>query len=428
MTSRQIYPSVILILLGCQPATEQSERTARQERSVRLAQVIEQYDAQGIHRTGTTVDEKSAHWLADWVHRAGFEPTLQAIPFHRVDTINAFLEVGSPNGESKRFLGIPLTDSATYTDATGIEGPLGELGAEARIAVVRWPPTAQHLPGFQAARTAGAHHGLVIVTGGSEHDLPPGTPSRPAAPGYALINADRYSDPYGKPVLQLPSETGPALVAARARKATGRLVVQVEKTPVEIWNVTTKVPGKDKEAAPIVVMTPRSGWWQVASERGGGLALWVELLYALKATPPQRTVHFVASTGHELGHIGLDHYLERHQDLIANAHLWLHLGANFAAAQGANIRLQASSQELLDRATEAMAENNQSPGVITPLDQRPYGEARNIHDGGGRYISLLGSNGHFHSPMDRWPDSVDMETLEDLTEAFIGLVQELANE
>ncbi len=57
-------------------------------------------------------------------------------------------------------------------------------------------------------------------------------------------------------------------------------------------------------------MTPRSGWWQCASERGGGIAVWVEILAAVAAAKPARTVNFVASTGHELGHYGLTHYLE----------------------------------------------------------------------------------------------------------------------
>ena len=69
--------------------------------------------------------------------------------------------------------------------------------------------------------------------------------------------------------------------------------------------------------------------------------------------------------------------------MVADAYLWLHLGANFAAAVGGNIRVQASSQPLLDRALTAMSREGIAPGVIAPIADRPYGEARNIHDGGG---------------------------------------------
>jgi alanyl-tRNA synthetase len=40
----------------------------------------------------------------------------------------------------------------------------------------------------------------------------------------------------------------------------------------EAFNVVATVAGQQTDLAPIVVITPRSGWWQCASERGGGLA------------------------------------------------------------------------------------------------------------------------------------------------------------
>ena len=131
--------------------------------------------------------------------------------------------------------------------------------------------------------------------------------------------------------------------------------------------------------------------------------------------------------GHELGHVGLDHYLEQRQDLISGAHLWFHLGANFVAAHGGNVRLQASSQELLDSALDALSRQGLAPGSITALDSRPFGEAREIDDGNGRYLSLLGANGLFHSPLDRWPDSVDRDLLHGIAEAFVPLLVDLAN-
>jgi hypothetical protein len=390
-----------------------------------MARVIREYDAQGIHRTGTAVDTASARWLADLVREAGCEASLEALPFERIDTRQAFLEVNGADGRTARYDGIPLIDSAEYTGAKGIEGVLGAPHGEADIVVARFPPGVEQLPWFRSLRSSDANRALVVVTGGGEFDLPGDAPYRASfPPGYALINADRYLGPYGNPVLQLPSETGPALIEARERGATARLVVDVERTSVEVYNVTTLVRGTDPSAAPLVVMTPRSGWWESASERGGGIALWLELLHALRATPPRRTVHFVASTGHELGHVGLNHYLEERRDLISGAHLWLHLGANFAAAVGGNVRLQASSSALLERALAAMQASGTAPGVTTPIGSRPFGEARNIHDGNGRYLSLLGSNGLFHSPKDRWPESVDMDTLEKLTRAFVGLMLE----
>ncbi len=66
------------------------------------------------------------------------------------------------------------------------------------------------------------------------------------------------------------------------------------------------------------------------------------------------------------------------------------------------------------------------PDVETPVGTRARGEARNIFDGKGRFISLLGGNGLFHHPEDRWPDAVDPEKLEKLARAFCALAVNLA--
>jgi hypothetical protein len=127
---------------------------------------------------------------------------------------------------------------------------------------------------------------------------------------------------------------------------------------------------------------------------------------AVKARP-DRTVRFVASSGHELGHIGLDAFLHEEAGLVKSAHAWVHLGANIGAAQG-RVRLQSSSDEIEALAMDAMQ------GAGARIDQRiprgtvPAGEARNIHVGGGRYVSLLGSGPYFHNPLDLWPYAVDL--------------------
>ena len=68
-----------------------------------------------------------------------------------------------------------------------------------------------------------------------------------------------------------------------------------------------------------MVMTPRSGWWSCGSERGGGIACWLEIMRAVHAAKPARDVLFVASSGHELGHLGLDAYMARRPDLVRAA-------------------------------------------------------------------------------------------------------------
>ena len=57
----------------------------------------------------------------------------------------------------------------------------------------------------------------------------------------------------------------------------------------------------------------------------------------------------------------------------------------------------------------------------TPIGTRPYGEARNIFDGGGRFVSILGGNQLFHHPADRWPEAVDLQSTQRWVAALVQL-------
>jgi hypothetical protein len=199
----------------------------------------------------------------------------------------------------------------------------------------------------------------------------------------------------------------------------------VNRRPVEVFNVTAKIDGILPDLEPLVVMTPRSGWWNCASERGGGIAVWLEMLRELTNMKPERSVFFLASTGHELGHYGLDHYLAERKGLVGRAAAWIHLGANFGAAVGSKPVLQVSDQKLHRLALEAIDAAGMRPLNVRPVGTPPKGEARNIHEAGGRYISLVGSNGLFHHPQDRWPSAVDLDAVMQFTDAFARIAKEL---
>ena len=142
----------------------------------------------------------------------------------------------------------------------------------------------------------------------------------------------------------------------------------------------------------------------------------------------KRDVIFAATTGHELSHLGLDFFLVQAEELVRSAHMWIHLGANFAAKQPPAIRLQFSDDAARQSLQSILQRKALTPATTTPRGQRPGGEARNIHDGGGRYISILASNPLFHHPADIWPDAVDLAQTTGWIEAFCDLALQLANE
>ena len=290
-------------------------------------------------------------------------------------------------------------------------GGRGELGGDAEIGVVMALP---HLStaGGQAllkARTEGIHKAILVVT---DARMPPGV---------TLFNAEDFNAPFGPPVLQISSEHWSMVEAGRDAGTEAPLIARCDYVDAQGINILASIKGTDPSLSPLVVMTPRSGWWACASERGGGIACLLEMMRAIQNAGPRRDVHFTANTGHELSHIGLDHFLEPRQELLQGAHMGGHLGSNFAAQQSAGIRLQYSDEEAKFLLADALSSRGLKPTGETELGTRPLGEARNIHDHEGRYISILGGNALFHHPADIWPDSVDLTITTKWVEAFTEL-------
>lgn len=378
----------------------------------RVERVLREYDAQGIHRTGTEVDERCARWLADEARRLGAQSELEEMPFDRIDILEAYADLGG-----ERFEGVPLFD-APFTGPEGISGKLvaAAPGTETELGyLLDVSPDAAGGKAFLEHRRKTAQRGLIAVTRGESFGL---------APGLALLNAESYEAPYGSPVIQLSSEARARVEAAGGSDV--RFVTHAARRDVVAYNTLASVPGQDPTLPPLGVMTPRSGWWQCASERGGGIAVWIEVLAAVAAAQPARTVNFVASTGHELGHLGLSHYLATRRDQVAGTRAWLHLGANFTAAIAPRVRMQFSDEELRRIALDALARHGLAPDSEAPVGQTPIGEARNVADG-GRYISILGSNGRFHQPSDRYPEAVDLPKAIAFAKAYAEIALALAS-
>jgi hypothetical protein len=389
-------------MLGRISAAAQTE-----EQLARASAVIQTYDAQGVHRTATDVDNRSGQWLAEQAERAGAEAKLESFSLGRVDVRAAFVEA-----EGRRAEGVPFFDGGA-SDPQGVSGRIGppEHNFPIALVVIDAPGISSEGRSLDALRRSTAHRGIVAVTQG-------------AHPGLSLSNAGQFASPYGLPVLQVSDDDHLWLRDLTARGLPVRFVVDARRTPSQAANVVATVRGGRPDLPPVVVMTPRSGWFHCASERGGGLACWLEAIRAAAAAKPARTLVAVASSGHELGHYGLDAFLDARPALVKTAAAWIHLGANIGAAGGAP-RLQASDDEIEALAGEALTKAGATVRQRVPRGTRPGGEARNIHDGGGRYVSMLGSGRYFHNIADRWPVSVDIGAVARFSAAFASLAVRL---
>lgn len=376
----------------------------------RIARVISEYESQGFHRTATAVDGESGRWLADQVRQAGLPATLEPFPVERVD-----LQTCACTIANRRIDGIPLFD-ARFTSAEGIRGRLGALDSDAEIGLAETAVNRAGTGPLGEARRANRHRAILAVT-----QVRPGR-----KPGLCPSNADRFLRPFGPPVLQVSSEEGAWLEDRARRGSEAHVVAHATRSPSTAFNVTTELKGVEPALAPLVVMTPRSGWYTCGSERGGGIASWLEIIRGLAISRTRRSVVFVASSGHELGHLGIDAFIAKRPGIVKNAIAWLHLGANIGAATlSTDVRLQASDDELDQTVTNAL----QSVGI--KVAQRaarsavPSGEAGVVYRGGGRYASAICANTLFHNIADRGPEVTSPQAVEKFSIAFIAVARSI---
>lgn len=119
-------------------------------------------------------------------------------------------------------------------------------------------------------------------------------------------------------------------------------------------------------------------------------------------------------------------FIERRPALVRAAHAWIHFGANIGAKEAPN-RIQAFDDELESRAVTALSKAGLAVNDKAKRDVIPFGEAGNIHRGGGRYVSLLcPGNPYFHHPADRWPMAVGVAAIARYAAAVADLVVTLA--
>jgi hypothetical protein len=370
---------------------------------------LKAWDSQGPHRTATSGDEAGADWLAHQAAGLGIKAADEEFSLDRLDPATCYLEL-----DGKRISAVPVFD-APGTQPDGVTGTLSLGAHDEAVLVAELTPRSVYTGEYERLRRGAAHRALVIVCTG-------------ARPGTGLLNAEQFRSPYGAPAIHVSSEASAAVRAGAAHAAPARIVSERRYVPATARNVVVAIRGQNRSLTPMVVMTPRSSWWQSTAERGGGLVCWLESLRALIAAPPACDVVFAANSGHELGHLGLDDFMARRpgwqRPLAEGGATWVHFGANIGAA-GSELSLQSASGDLRQLTEAGLARAGQPPDVIAPETLVPSGETRDIHRAGGCYVTLVGSNPWFHLPEDRWPHAVDADIMTRIARAAAALVLRL---
>lgn len=371
-----------------------------------LVEDIRSWDVQSEHRTGTSGDLRTSETLVSRLANADVSARIVEFPFKRRVPVDCYVEV-----DDIRIDGIPLFDGGE-TDGI-LKASLSNAGQNGEIGVGR-------------AAASGGPHNLQLLThrDGSMHRALIGV-AHSATRGIAMLNADSFTHPFGVPVLIIDGEREQELLSSAQNGLTAKLNINFEIEETIATNVEIRIAGQRPNLDPLVVMTPKSSWWTSTAERCGGIAAWLASIRELAMNQPVRDVIFTANTGHELGHVGLEYFLSQNTGLARDARAWVHLGANFAA-NGCQIRLQYSNDSLREKFATRLIEHEIAIASEVGSNSRPGGEARNIYDAGGNYVSLLGSNSLFHHPDDRMANNVDLQAAMRTRNAVVDLVSELS--
>ena len=375
----------------------------------RVARVIQAYDAQGNHRTGTEVDNASAEWLASQVRQLGVKPSLEPFVLSRVDPQVAYVRIAD-----RRIDGVPMFD-AGFTTSLGVSGRLGPLGSDAEIGL------AETLP-YKLAETSDTdillaarrsqHRAVLLITGGSR-------------PGLFLMNASAFTKPAGPPMLQISSVESTWVNEQAQKRAEVTLVAQVDRRMVQAFNVTAAITGRDRNLGPLVFMAPRSGWWHCASEQGSRLVCWLEVMRVLAAAKPRRDCLFVAMSGHELAFLGINPYLRRRPALIKRAEAWIFFGSDIGAPQQPNL-IHASDDALEEWVVTALKSEGLAVDEREPHSSIARGETGTVQRGGGRFVTLACASQVYHNVVDRWPEALDVSRLARYARALANGALDLA--
>ena len=275
--------------------------------------LIREYQDCGDHRTGTPGDDAATAWIVDALRGCDIHAGAQPFTFPRVD-----VRTGDVATAAGTVSGVPLYDGGA-TGPGGVSGPLVEAeSVPGGIALWRaGSETPLHGPGIYGPLGEAAAAGTLGVAIIAGDDLG----------GPVVRNAERIDDPFELPVIQIaPRDAGPLTPGSQAR-----LTLDFARAPGRATNVVGMCPGADPAAAPVVLMTPKSGWYTCAAERGGGIAVWLGVAREAAVDAAPRALWLVASSGHELHHYGLDAYLDDLPIAVAEARCWVHLGASIGA-------------------------------------------------------------------------------------------------
>ena len=393
---------------------------------------VQRYDSFGPHRYGSPGAERALAWIAEELERAGLKVSSQHFTLARQYDVDA--ATLSIDGETRPVMPqwwIPERQ-ATFALAAPIaasdSGPAA--GAFVRLAL----PfdrgaylTQQHVAAIESAFARRPAAVLLTI------DHPSGE--------IFTYNVDQKTPPWPVPVILVAPKDRPLLDAAQQ---SGRPVsVSVRgawRRDVPGRNVVARLDrglSQGKGGRWLAISTPVTSWFTSSCERGPGIAGFLAMARLAATRWPDVDLVFVATSGHEIGHGGMEHFLHDGAPKPDATLAWAHFGASLACfgwrrdgERWVTDRQVDTRQRLVlsSQAMEAAVMRRFKDVAATPLvgARAGIGELRDVLAAGyPRFFGMAGSHTFFHTPADS-AATTGPEILEPVIRAFAETLDDAA--
>jgi hypothetical protein len=363
---------------------------------------VQRYDGFGPHRYGSPGAEHALAWIAEELERAGLKVSSQHFTLARqYDFESATLNVEGdtrpvvpqwwiPERQATFALAAPIAaaDSGPALDAFVCLTLPFDRGAYL---------TNQHVAALESAFARRPAAVLLTI----EH--PSGE--------IFTYNVDQTRPPWPVPVILVAPKDRPLLDRAQQSRQPVSVSVQgAWRRDVPGRNVVGRLDrGKGRWLA---ISTPVTSWFTSSCERGPGIAGFLALARLAATRWPDADLVFVATSGHEIGHGGMEHFLHDGAPTPNATLAWAHFGASLACfawrrdgERWVTDRQVDSSQRLVltSQAMESVVMRRFKGIAATPLSgvRAGIGELRDVQGAGyRRFFGMAGSHTFFHTPAD----------------------------
>ena len=386
---------------------------------------VQRYDAFGPHRYGSPGAEQAFDWIATELESAGLQTSSQRFSLDRqYDFHAATLTVDGQTRSVMPQWWIPERQ-ASFSLSAAIAAP-GSGSADGAFVRLTVPYdrgaylTSQHLAALQAAFARRPAAVLLTI------DHPSGE--------IFAYNVDQKAPPWPVPVI---------LVGANDRTLLDRAQQSGRPVAVAVHGAWRRdVPGRnvvgrlDRGAGRwLAISTPVTSWFTSTCERGPGIAGFLAAARLARTRWPDVDLVFVATSGHEIGHGGMEHFLRDGAPAPDATLAWAHFGASLACFEwrreggtwvtdrrvDSGQRLILSSQAMA--ATVAGRFKDIAAATVVGAEAG-IGELRDVLSAGyPRFFGMAGSHIFFHTPADS-AAATGPEVLEQVAKAFMATLDD----